>query len=71
MRWGINLIFPIVITPLLVSTLGLEVFGKIVLTQLLMTYGVTIVDYGYNLIGVKKISVAKNIENSLMTLKII
>lgn len=50
---------------MLVSTLGLEVFGKIVLTQLLMTYGVTIVDYGYNLIGVKKISVAKN-ENEIM-----
>ena len=65
---GINLIFPLLIVPLLIKKITLEGFGIIILLQVIMSYGNTLVDFGYNMIGVKEIGVSKNkfqIENIL------
>ena len=56
MAHGINLIFPILIYPFLINNISLEGFGLVVLIQVIMNYGATLVDYGYNLIGTSNIS---------------
>ncbi|WP_164506689.1 oligosaccharide flippase family protein [Tenacibaculum singaporense] len=60
---GINLIFPILIYPFLIDKISLEGFGIIILLQVIMNYGTTLVDYGYNLIGTNEVSNSKSYEN--------
>ena len=59
---GINLLFPLIIIPLLIKRLTVEGFGLIVLVQIIMGYGSTLVDYGFNMIGVRDVGTAKNIK---------
>lgn len=44
---GINILFPIIITPLLVQKLGLENFGKLTFVQTIGIYIKTIIDFGF------------------------
>lgn len=44
---GINILFPIIITPLLVQKLGLENFGKLTFIQTIGIYIKTIIDFGF------------------------
>lgn len=59
MSQGINLIFPLLIVPFLIERITLEGFGIIILIQVIMSYGNTLVDYGYNMIGVKEIGICE------------
>lgn len=63
---GVNILFPIFLIPILVSRITLESYGILILLQTIMNYGNTFVDFGYNLIGVKKISSANSDKISLV-----
>lgn len=54
---GVNIFFPIILIPILIERITLEGYGVLLLLQTIMNYANTFVDFGYNLIGVQKISV--------------
>lgn len=56
---GINLIFPLLIVPFLIERISIEGFGIITLVQVIMSYGNTLVDFGYNMIGVKEVRISE------------
>ena len=54
-----NYLIPILVIPLLLSRVGLESYGMIVLAQGIMNFGVAIADFGLNLTGMRLTSLAK------------
>ncbi|MBS1643312.1 MAG: oligosaccharide flippase family protein [Bacteroidetes bacterium] len=57
-----NLIFPLLISPILISRLGIENFGLLSSAQALMTFFNIICDYGFNMSATQDISL--HIDNS-------
>jgi PST family polysaccharide transporter len=51
----INYCLPLIVIPYLIKTLGLSNFGKIIFVQSVASYFILIVDYGFNLTGVKDV----------------
>lgn len=51
----INYCLPLIVIPYLIKTLGLGNFGKIIFVQSVASYFILIVDYGFNLTGVKDV----------------
>ena len=75
---GTNFIIPILITPYLIKTIGVDKFGIITLAQTAMNYLFVFVDYGFSISAVKDISLNRDNEQYLnkiysevMTTKII
>jgi len=54
-----NYLVPILVIPLLLSRVGLESYGMIVLAQGIMNFAVAIADFGFNLTGTRLISLAQ------------
>lgn len=54
-----NYLVPILVIPLLLSRVGLESYGMIVLAQGIMNFAVAIADFGLNLTGTRLISLAQ------------
>ena len=54
-----NYLVPILVIPLLLSRVGLESYGMIVLAQGIMNFAVAIADFGFNLTGTRLISLAR------------
>ena len=54
-----NYLVPILVIPLLLSRVGLESYGMIVLAQGIMNFAVAIADFGLNLTGTRLISLAR------------
>ena len=54
-----NYLVPILVIPLLLSRVGLESYGTIVLAQGIMNFAVAIADFGLNLTGTRLISLAR------------
>ena len=54
-----NYILPLVALPYLARVLGPEAFGKVVLAQVVMTYFVLLVDYGFSWSATRKIAVLR------------
>lgn len=61
----INKVFPLLIFPYLVRTLGIEKFGLISFAMAFFMYFNVVVEYGFNLVGTKEISVNKNNQSIL------
>lgn len=55
-----NYLIPIITIPYLIRVLGLENYGKVLLAQTLVIFLSAITDYGYNISGVRDVSVVKN-----------
>ena len=54
-----NYLVPVLVIPLLLSRVGLESYGMIVLAQGIMNFAVAIADFGFNLTGTRLISLAQ------------
>ena len=54
-----NYLVPILVIPLLLSRVGLESYGMIVLAQGIMNFAVAFADFGLNLTGTRLISLAR------------
>jgi len=57
---GVNLLAPLLIVPHLIKVLGLELIGVILLCQTIIIYLTVIVDYHFNLITVKELSLNRD-----------
>ena len=72
-----NLLFPLALSPFLISKIGIAKFGLVTTAQALMSFFNIICDYGFNILATKEISTqrdnVKEIEitiNSALTLKL-
>ncbi len=54
---GVNLLIPILLTPFLIRTVGIELFGIIGISQLVCNNFLVIADYGFNLSAVRDLSI--------------
>lgn len=75
---GANFIIPLIILPYLVRTLGAETFGLVMFAQAFILFFNVIVDFGFNLSGVREVSINRHshqkleeIFNSIMIIKLI
>lgn len=72
-----NYVLPLLTFPYLIRVLGLGTFGEYTIIQTVLTYFLILVDFGFNITGVKNISQAKSIEeqsrifNSIMASKVL
>jgi PST family polysaccharide transporter len=73
-----NLIFPVLISPFLISKIGLGNFGIITSAQALMTFFNIVCDYGFNMSATKDISILRDdskginaIISSVLTIKLL
>ena len=57
---GINFLIPLLVTPYVISKVGVDGIGVIAIAQTVMIYLSTITDYGFNISGTKDISLYKN-----------
>ena len=53
---SINLLIPLLITPFLVAKLGVDRFGVVFFCQVVSIYLLVVIDYHYNLLGVKELA---------------
>lgn len=60
----VNYVFPLIIIPILITRLGLEVYGKYIFAFTILNYLNLIVQYGFNFSATNK--VAKNQENKAL-----
>jgi polysaccharide transporter, PST family len=56
----LNFLFPLLLTPYLIQVVGINHFGLISFSQALITYFVTLNDYGFNLSTTREITLNKN-----------
>ena len=63
-----NLILPIITFPYLVRTIGVEKYGLLMFAQAFIGYFTLISDYGFNLSGIREISLNRNNINKLTTI---
>ena len=61
-----NILLPLITFPYLVRTLGVEMFGLIAFSQAFIVYFAMIADYGFNMSGIREISLHKNKKNKLL-----
>jgi len=66
---GINLLFPLLITPYLIQIVGFEKLGLLSILQTISTYFFILIDYGFNINAVRSIS--KNKDNKSIVSKIV
>lgn len=57
---GINFLIPLVVTPYVISKVGVDGIGVIAIAQTVMIYLSTITDYGFNISATKEIAINKN-----------
>ena len=57
---GSNYLLPLITLPYLISILGVKNYGSVVFVTTLMQFFIMFIDYGYNVIGTRKISLLKN-----------
>lgn len=57
---GINFLIPLLVTPYVISKVGVDGIGVIAIAQTVMIYLSTITDYGFNISGTKDITLCKN-----------
>jgi PST family polysaccharide transporter len=74
---GANLILPLFTLPYLLRTLGIDKYGLVMFAQSFITYFSLMADYGFNLSGIREISLHKNnvqkltrIYNSILTARL-
>lgn len=56
---GSNFIIPIIIMPFVIKRVGAEGFGEIALAQVIMTFFITISDYGFNLTATREVALKR------------
>ncbi|MDB5199352.1 MAG: flippase [Chitinophagaceae bacterium] len=56
---GINLLLPLLVMPLVITTIGADGFGIVVIAQVLMIYLSSVSDYGFNLTATRDIALYK------------
>ncbi len=61
-----NILLPLITFPYLVRVLGIEMFGLIAFSQAFLIYFSLIADYGFNLSGIREVSVNKYKQNKLI-----
>lgn len=59
-RLAVNYILPLLILPYLLTNLGGEAFGKLMLTQAVILYFILMVEYGFSLTGARAVSKARH-----------
>ena len=57
---GINFLIPVLVTPYVISKVGIEGIGVIAIAQTVMIYLSTLTDYGFNVTATKEITLCKN-----------
>lgn len=57
---GVNLLAPIIIVPYMISTLGLKIYGELVLAQSILFYLTLLVGFGINLVATKDIALNRS-----------
>lgn len=65
MAKGINLVVPVLITPFLIKTVGLESFGKVALMQAICAFFTVFCNYAFELSAVREISINKENKNQI------
>lgn len=55
-----NILFPLLVTPYLLRTLGVSQFGVYAIAQAVAAYALLVADYGFNLSAVKEIASSRN-----------
>lgn len=56
----LNVAFPLVTLPYLISVLGAESYGKVIYSQAVIGYLAIVINFGFNIIGTREISVHRN-----------
>ena len=62
-----SLLVPLVLTPYLVKTVGLELYGVIATAQSVVIFFSIFTDFGFNVTGVRRLAYAKNNETEIAT----
>ena len=60
LNYALNFLIPIIITPYVVRVVGLEKFGLISIALYIVQYLNVAVDYGFNLVGTKDVSLNRS-----------
>lgn len=61
----LNYVIPVLLTPYLIKTIGIEKFGQLSILQMILFYMVMVVNYGFNLSGPIEIVKQKSLDNSV------
>lgn len=56
---GSNFLIPLVVMPYVIGQVGADGFGEIALAQVIMTFFITVSDYGFNLIATREVALHK------------
>ena len=59
------LIAPLITYPYLIRTLGAELYGRVILAQVIVSYCSIIIDFGFNSVSVRYISIYRNVREKL------
>lgn len=57
---GSNFLIPLVVMPYLISRIGTDGFGEVSIAQVVMTFFITISDYGFNLTATREVAFHKS-----------
>jgi PST family polysaccharide transporter len=57
---GTNFLLPLIVLPYLIKTIGLERFGLVSFAQAFMSYFIIFIDFGYNLLTTREISLVRD-----------
>lgn len=61
-------LIPLIIVPYLIRTIGSELYGLVIFAQSVIAYFVLLVDYGFNLTGVREVSIHRDDINKLSSI---
>lgn len=61
----LNMALPLLVFPYLIRVLGKDVYGLVIYAQAIVGYFVVLVNFGFNIIGTKEVSINRDRKNKL------